>query len=1569
MAWEERLAAALRRHWRTLWREILQELRRKRKALLAMQAAAVGHEAFKQSVEIQVDWSLEEQRLRINLGPLLDELFNQAKGWQKTQYGKVLETRVNWEIYDQQATQWAQKYNYNLVGQITASTQRQLGRVISEWITREDDFEELVKRIRRVVPTDPYPMLRDRARVIAQTETTRVFAESRRLLFKQAGLKRMRWRTANDELVCPICAPLNGRVGRLEGINHPGEGTAYVPPAHVNCRCWLVEDVTELEELAGMEPRPRPPQPRPSPRPRPAATRRPVEPVETLTVRWSPAMTPDEAALWTEDSLLAGVPLASSLPSAYAGEDPDAIGLLRGLLDTAIEIPDLAGPGADSPWVHEFTKTSMAGKPLAEVKIKNPLVMEIDGLYTEEFEDLVDYLAHQGKNLMEHVEEHGFDSMVLVSSSDHTVLTVYVSQPDQFTYLKTADGKALKNGMTYGEQTWMAKGVRLEPNFEPGMSLEKVKPIAPPTAELPRAAPPAPGEEVATVADDRTPPRRVIRRPASPEEAVQQPPGSYATLEEASGGPFQEVLEPLDIDHELIRKVDLHAADPGNPWGAKTPGRKTSYGVVLVDSYGRILLREPTDHFGGYSWTFAKGTPDPGEHPLDAALREVKEETGFDVQVIGLLPGKHSSADSDTFFFVARPTAFDANAIDWETASTRWVTLTEAEELIKTSPNLKGRQRDLGVLTATISFFSSHQTYTEWLLKMVSLAGQVSGVADEPPVDVAKLQRIRSLGGSHAVYLMEAEDGSRWVWKPQERWRAQVDRTTYEIAAALGHEIPETYVVTIGGRVGSLQRFYEGGILSNQRAADLTREQTVQLQKEAIFDWLISNHDGHEGNILVMPDGRIVGIDKGQAFKFFGRDRLDWDYNPNRNFGVVSWHNRTLRRFAQGESVWLADPAKHPELREFIRRIERLPEAQVRRILKPYIEAMQEARILPMGDPERFIQAFLERKDNIGKDFADLYRRARKARAAALGERYVEEPEVIVPLAEVVEDVLRAGWQGKTLMMGGADIEDMAVLISQIEDDGALFEFKLRPQAQERLLAALIDETTGKSWAEVLSQRVRQDVRAGTAAVHDPYYDKVKTVAKSFNYHFVPTSPGYDGKFPGHTANAINQLHQTLTAAAAAGDKAAQHHLPTIRRLYDLLHGRLDTARYAGKIWVDQYEPKPERRRRGRKPAPAQEPIRGVRAESGNQIETPAVTNREGRLYRGKRPQRRKGVSLQFELAPGIRAIYVPHGDNLNRGQYSKQGKMWIETERPADEETIEEVRQALERLNINTRLATREDLEYMYLIKTTYAALGSVEEAGVNLATDTQQQVISKLKEFWQERLGVERLEDLPTWRPEPIFESPAPSTGVREGRFGLPKWRRFDVSEEDIARLRDELRLVHTLSSRDPVDFLEMALANNGALISTEEKFRIGISVNRSSGLSPEEDQRTGGASYTFTRIRAKDLAASSTYHLVFDPELLAMTDVITYSHDLFGRARPEHIRMHRKRTPEDWLRIARRRSHGNYGEETNIKGRISLLDWLDAVNVRTTSQRQRLIKLFKRYGIETIRGRPIEEVIRVV
>jgi len=129
---------------------------------------------------------------------------------------------------------------------------------------------------------------------------------------------------------------------------------------------------------------------------------------------------------------------------------------------------------------------------------------------------------------------------------------------------------------------------------------------------------------------------------------------------------------------------------------------KAAYGGVVVDATGRVLLREPTNHFGGYVWTFPKGKADFGEGPEMTALREVQEETGCAARILAPIPGNFTGDTSMNHYFLMAEAVPGAPlaAHDGETAQVVWVSLEAAKALISQTPNLKGRARDLAVLEA-----------------------------------------------------------------------------------------------------------------------------------------------------------------------------------------------------------------------------------------------------------------------------------------------------------------------------------------------------------------------------------------------------------------------------------------------------------------------------------------------------------------------------------------------------------------------------------------------------------------------------------------------------------------------------------------------------------------------------------------------------------------------------------------------------------------------------------------------------------------------------------------------------
>ena len=1056
----------------------------KRRELLAVQAQRQTAVAQKQTVELDIDWDAEALEMKMATRKALEATLQDAYEAVRGRYAGM-NISVSWEVWDRAAAALAQKYDYELIPNLNNSTKEQLGRAISEWIEKGAEFPDLVKKLQHIIPPGPIPGKVDRARVIAATEVTRIFAESRVAGMQAAGLKRMRWRTAEDELVCPICAPLGaaddgrGAIGSVteKRFVNPGDGKTYgPPPAHVHCRCWIVEDTDELNQL-------------------------------------------------------------------------------------------------------------LEGQRLPEPE---------------------------------------------------------------------------------------------------------------------------------------------------PEVTVQEP--------EPEGGRFPYRLEEL---------------------------------------------------------------------------REVR--------------GMH-------------------------------------------------------------------------------------------------------LSGAHRKTVYAAPDGSKWLFKPQDEFRAYGDKVAYDLAKALGHPAAETYVVEINGQIGSIQRMFDNveRSLANVDPASLNREQIIQIQKEHIFDWLIGNHDGHAENLLLLEDGRIVGIDKGQLFRFYDQDRLDWEYNPNKGFGVVSYHNQILRRWAAGEDVAYFNPLETDALREFIKRIQALDDETLKQIVRPYAERAAQFRVgrgrvaLAYQDVDRFLEAVVERKNRIADDFRELYERALKARNRVLGVA-----EALTPVTEkLTRDIVSSGWQGKTILLADEGIDNMTALAYKVDGDGTILEMKLLEDGDRRFMGVLRE----------LSEEAA--LQAG-----DPYWDDVLKAAKSYNYHLKPDSPGYDGEVPLHTKQLIHELYRKLGDAAASGDPAAEYYLDYITKLVREISGIDELGGMVGKT-VEPYKPKaPPRRRR--------KPYR----TSATPASTPKVRNRQGRIELAEGEVTFTGRGFQIDFGSGIRASYIPY-DHENRYIYSKQGRLLVQIDGDPTPEKINRALDHLHEFGLNVRPATKEDIEYLYLKK--MAWLHKLDDEAFGITSNmTRRQKIEAYKRYWAQRLGVDDVTDLPGYNPMPTYDPPSVALKRKRGQFGRPRWFRFDITEKDLNREMRGYALAHSITSGNLPSVLEAMLDHNGGLVATEEKYRIGVPIG---GMSPVQDQQTGGAQFVFTRIVSPRGVKSYRYQLVFDKRLLLDVDAISYDRDLYGDVRPNVLQKERHITIAEWKECARRRDN-----ETIFK-RYLPLDYLIRINARSEIEREDIIEMFRSRGITKLGGKRIEDLVQV-
>ena len=108
-----------------------------------------------------------------------------------------------------------------------------------------------------------------------------------------------------------------------------------------------------------------------------------------------------------------------------------------------------------------------------------------------------------------------------------------------------------------------------------------------------------------------------------------------------------------------------------------------SAGGVLRDG-DKVLLVQTTNLKGEPVWTFPKGLVEEGETPAQAALREVREETGYEAEIVKPLEpsvywfyrdGQRVKKRVD--WFLMRPLRKAAGP-DWEILQVEWVPVSEA---------------------------------------------------------------------------------------------------------------------------------------------------------------------------------------------------------------------------------------------------------------------------------------------------------------------------------------------------------------------------------------------------------------------------------------------------------------------------------------------------------------------------------------------------------------------------------------------------------------------------------------------------------------------------------------------------------------------------------------------------------------------------------------------------------------------------------------------------------------------------------------------------------------------------
>lgn len=164
--------------------------------------------------------------------PELERMFESAAAAMLSEMG----IGVEWSLINERAAQWASTYGYNLIKDINAANVRQVQKAVESFYRQKWTLGDLKQKLQSIFG----PV---RAEMIAITETTRAASEGVRgyveELRRQGAKLQGRINTSQDDRVCPICGPKDGKDPDVEGY----------PPYHISCRCWVGFEALPLDTL------------------------------------------------------------------------------------------------------------------------------------------------------------------------------------------------------------------------------------------------------------------------------------------------------------------------------------------------------------------------------------------------------------------------------------------------------------------------------------------------------------------------------------------------------------------------------------------------------------------------------------------------------------------------------------------------------------------------------------------------------------------------------------------------------------------------------------------------------------------------------------------------------------------------------------------------------------------------------------------------------------------------------------------------------------------------------------------------------------------------------------------------------------------------------------------------------------------------------------------------------------------------------------------------------------------------------------------------------------------------
>lgn len=845
-------------------------------------------------------------------------------------------------------------------------------------------------------------------------------------------------------------------------------------------------------------------------------------------------------------------------------------------------------------------------------------------------------------------------------------------------------------------------------------------------------------------------------------------------------------------------------------------------------------------------------------------------------------------------------------------------------------------------------------------------------------------------GGSKPNKILNGP-GGRWLFKfaHGEDFRAHIDAAAYKVLALVRDTGIPVGVMTFEGQVGSIQPIVEGAVSPPASPLELSQENMEELLAQHAYDMFVGDHDGHVGNLL-MKDGRLRAIDKGQAFKFLlmgKQESLDPSWHAPGNFGD-GYAKRLLLEWGAGKAD--IPQSAFAAMLQVIRRVAQLSADVLVQVLDPVVAAhgiggaKQKELVKKLVDRAvGYEKAWTTVLKKLRKDFAwpsvpvkSVKKNVFTSSAKVQGFGKVEE--------KVIADVVAAGWQGKSLKMDRDLLENQEVMCRRVlyqqkagvSVPATLVHFRLSRdgglQVAKRLYKLADVDESGSGGGSGPAQLV-VDVQNG-------FWSKIYTAIKSINHHLVIKK---DQEINQGSIQAVVDLVPVLEGLAketedgsgtyastgesnAAVFGMASQYLQYVNavKFYNENKAEL-VGTHSPQFFPFEWEDPPEEEEDASDTVSL--PIQVLLRKQSATVPKTVASGKDILVVNLNESAMHSGTQSQFVLHDKARDAHLflnPPGGvealGVKEGVESYKGHGWGIIPGEPSAAVVAHLMAMLETVGgIPMRPATKTDREILYWSKQVHALQGGglvdPKQAGTSVVEKDYVDALARyrkgedvealqaLREAAASRLGV------------PAAELDALAGSDVEGAYtrGAGHFRHHRVGWT-VKRLQETLgkdvALVHRLY-RPILDFFTKHMQHNGALLANDQKTYYGANLM---GASPSSDYPVGGAQGVFCCLRKKSHKQADS--LVFHPSVLLRLDVYQVgTGDTFG-----NVKMTRYMQPQHWtVKSGNVGSGSNY--QINVRHDIDLQEYLLFANCPSEGVRKTCMQAVTDLGWTFQHGTP--------